>query len=281
MEYSLVGFKVDVEFIWGFQAKVAGYSKTSPSFYYPPPTTILGAVAESLAKENNIGEKKGKEIIPRLAQNLLALGIRPLNCVPIRFSDINKLIAIKITGGVLYPDAKDLFGSFDAPATGKTLLTTLDKQPPTLRIFLVFITKEITLDERKEMILDKSVLWNIHRIGTKESIASVVDVDEFSPDKRSGRAETQYSFPLIDGVKPLDYIRPKWVSETLINPFSLKSYDENDNPVKNYLMGEKTVRYFLPILQETQNLPSYAVELLNNMCFYEKDGERVVGICRQ
>ncbi|MEM4141284.1 MAG: type I-A CRISPR-associated protein Cas5, partial [Nitrososphaeria archaeon] len=82
------GYILDIEFTWGFQAKIVGLSKTSPSFYYPPPTTILGAIAESIAKEHNVSEFKGKEIIPKLSENLLAIGIRPVNCVPIKYEDL-------------------------------------------------------------------------------------------------------------------------------------------------------------------------------------------------
>jgi len=277
----MLGFVFDVEFIWGFQAKIVGYSKTSPSFHYPPPTTILGAIAEQLAKENKIGENKGKEIIPKLSQNLLALGIKPLNCIPVKFSDINRLIAIRKTGEGDYPNPRDPYGSFDAPAVGKTLLAPLDGEAPKLRIAIVFKDEKIQLDQKNELVLRKENFWGIHRLGTKESIVSVCNVIESTPEqKRNTRIETQYSFPLLDGVETIEYIVPRWVSETLINPYNLTAYNQEDNPVKNYLLSLNIVNYLIPIFAE-ESPPTYVVELKNNICSYEMDeGEKVIGICR-
>ncbi|MDJ0270744.1 MAG: type I-A CRISPR-associated protein Cas5a [Aigarchaeota archaeon] len=277
----MIGFTVDVEFVWGFQAKVVGYSKTSPSFYYPPPTTILGALAEYVAKEYALGEHKGKEIIPKLAQNLLALGIRPLNCIPLKFSDINKLIAIRLTGGTKYPTPSDPYGSFDAPAMGKTILASLNEKPPQLRIYIVLENDRIDIDDRDEIMLDKQVLWGVHRLGSKESVVSVLTVSDFQPDVKNGRINTtSYSFPLIDGVKLVSELQPKWVLETLVNPFKIKAYNENDNPLRNYLAGQNIVKYYLPIMMGPDDSPLYMLELSHNLCIYElNEDEKVIGLC--
>jgi hypothetical protein len=55
----MIGFLIDLEFVWGFQSKVVGYSKSSPAFTYPPPTTFLGAVAEVLRRSTRWGSRKG------------------------------------------------------------------------------------------------------------------------------------------------------------------------------------------------------------------------------
>ena len=131
------GYLVDVEFIWGFQCRIAGLSKTSPSFLYPPPTTFLGALAESMAKREGIGEEKGKQLISVLCESLLAFGVRPLNAIPVKYEDLNRIIAIRIRGGKYYPRTDNLFASFDSPARGKTILSSIDSEPPRLRFFLV------------------------------------------------------------------------------------------------------------------------------------------------
>ncbi|MEM0488570.1 MAG: type I-A CRISPR-associated protein Cas5a [Candidatus Bathyarchaeia archaeon] len=272
----MIGFLIDVEFVWGFQSKVVGYSKTSPSFAYPPPTTILGAIAEHIAKENILGEGKTNEVIPMLSRNLLAIGLRPLNCLSIKFSDLNRLIAIRITGEKgRYPSATDLYGSFDAPATGKTILASLDAEPPKIRLYLVFKDSSVGRIGDKEIIIDKYAMWNIHRLGSKESIVSVVDVREFEPQKLTGELNTRYSFPLIDGVTVIEDVIRKWSQELLINPFNLTIYD----PVTQYLLGHKTVRFYVPILEPSGDPPTYRLKVAGNACGYKYDEEVLVGIC--
>ncbi len=273
----MIGFLIDVEFVWGFQSKVVGYSKTSPSFTYPPPTTILGAIAEYLAKENVLGEKIARDIIPKLSNNLLAIGLRPINCLSIKFSDLNRLIAIKLTGGTLYPISSDLSSSFDAPATGKTILASLDEKPPKLRIYLVF--KDISAGKigNKELIIDEHAMWSIHRLGSKESIVSVIEVKKFEPQKlTTEEIETQYSFPLMNGITVIDPpISQKWLQEILIDPLSLSFYD----PVTQYLFGQKTIRFYLPILETLGKPPTYRLKVSGNVCGYKYGDEVLIGIC--
>jgi CRISPR-associated protein Cas5a/b/c len=274
----MIGIRFDLEFVWGFQCKVVGLSKSSPSFYYPPPTTILGAIAEQIAKEYKIGEKRGKEIIPLLSANLLALGIKPLNCTPVKFSDINRLITLKVTGGVPYPRPDDIAGSFDAPAVGKTMLSPLEGEPPRLRAIVIFKDKTISLQsERIEIASD--LIWRIHRIGSKESLVSVIDVRDFHPNKIEGDVDTEYSFPLLEGVTLLREDSPSWVRETVVNPFTIKSYDEKQNPVIDYLQGINILQYMQPIKLAVQ--PRYRVKLSPNSCGYKVDNEQVIGRCQQ
>jgi len=275
----MIGFRFDLEFVWGFQCKVVGLSKSSPSFYYPPPTTILGAIAEQIAKEYKIGEKKGKEIIPLLSANLLALGIKPLNCTPVKFSDVNRLITLKIIGGnKLYPRPDDIAGSFDAPAVGKTMLSPLEGEPPRLRVIVIF--KDKTINLRNELIeITSDFIWGIHRIGSKESLVSVVDAIDFHPNKIEGNVDTEYSFPLIDGVSLLREDSPSWIREMVVNPFTIKSYDEKQNPVIDYLQGVNVLQYMQPIKLAAQ--PRYRVKLSPNSCGYKVDNDQVIGICQQ
>ncbi|MCS7136684.1 MAG: type I-A CRISPR-associated protein Cas5a [Aigarchaeota archaeon] len=266
-----------MEFVWGFQSKVVGYSKTSPSFHYPPPTTMLGALAASIAKENNLSESRIRDLMPALSNDLLAIGVKSLNCLPIKFSDINKLIATKITGGIRYPTPADPYGSFDAPATGKTILTSLNDEPPRLRFYLVFEDNTIRTSDARELVLDKHVMWSIHRLGSKESLVSVTNVEEFKTEKLTGKIHTSYSFPLIRGVTAINYVSPKWTQEVLINPFTISIYD----PVTHYLLGQNTVKYVIPIVESLKTLPTYLVEVTDDACAYKYGEEVVVGVCRK
>lgn len=271
----MIGFIVDVEFVWGFQSKIVGYSKTSPSFTYPPPTTILGAIAENIAKEKNLGEGKGKDVITKLSNNLIAIGVRPLNCLSIKFSDINRLISIRRTGKRDYPSAEDPYGSFDAPAMGKTILAPLVDESPKLRYFIVFKDEYLHRIGATDVFIDSDSIWGIHRLGSKESIVSVSDVEECEPQKMVGQVNTYYSFPLIEGVTAISPIVRKWSQENLINPFNLLEY----NPINQYLLGQSIVRFYLPVMEAPKNYPIYAIKVSGNACAYMHGEEVIVGHC--
>lgn len=268
-----VGYVFDIEFVWGFQAKVVGLSKTSPSFYYPPPTTILGAVAEVIAKDLRIGENKGKEIISKLSKELLAIGLRPLNCIPMRYESINRIVAIKITGGRLYPDPKDLRSSFDSPALGRTVFSALKEESPTLRCFLVFRDRHILLDE-KEIELNADIFWKIHRIGSKESVVSCSNVETTSkPDIVSNESVvTNYSFPKLGNIS-LRKSEGNWETEIYIDPFKVERY----TPLTYYTSEEKTITFLIPLLTSALSEPKYYVKLDKDMATYSYGNEVVIG----
>jgi len=166
----MIAFIADYEFSWGFQARIAGLSKTSPSFHYPPPTTFLGALAETVAKDLAIPESKGRNLMAKISDNLLAIGFRPLNCIPIKYSDINRILSIRISGEAgLCPNPQDLKKSFDSPARGKTILCSTDGEAPKIRWFLVFKDNSFDLDGKRVKI-DESNFWKMHRVGSKESV---------------------------------------------------------------------------------------------------------------
>lgn len=268
-----VGYLIDVEFIWGFQAKVVGLSKTSPSFYYPPPTTFLGAIAEVIAKENQMGEYKGREIVPKIAENLLAIGLRPINFIPLKYEDLNRIIAIKLTGGNIYPDPKNLRASFDSPAFGKTIFSTYNNDAPLLRLFLVF--KDETFKLNNESIkLEESIFWKIHRLGSKESLVSCINVRKVDLEKTYGDVYTKYSFPFMKGIIIKKEIEGKWEREVYINPFNIKSFF----PLKSYVFSENLITYFIPIKVSPISEPEYHLQLKEGISsFNYKDEEVIIG----
>ncbi len=181
------GFLVDIEFMWGFQARVVGMSKTAPSFPLPPPTTILGAIAEVYARKKKLSESYSATTMKELARNVLTLTYKPLNAIPLTYEDLNRIIAVRIAGGIKYPSTLDPYGSFDAPARGKTILSALDNNPPILRVLAVF---------KDSADLSSEDLWKIKRIGSKESLVCVVDVKEEKPEILRGVISTDYMLPL-------------------------------------------------------------------------------------
>lgn len=264
----MIAFLIDVEFVWGFQARIAGFSKTNPSFLYPPPTTFLGAVAEAIARKHRLGEKKGLDVIPALSKVLLGIGFRPINFIPLRYEDINRIITIKITSGKLYPAPEKLTASFDSPARGKTILSTFNKDPPKLRWPLVLSDDKISIDGQ-EIGLSEEIFWKIRRLGSKESLVSVVGVESIRDVGvvSEGVIETFYSFPFNRGMN-CNILVPSWERETYIDPFRITAYSKDDNPIKNYLQGEKIMTFYVPIMKGHEMRPEMQVELKDGLVGY-------------
>jgi len=269
-------FIVDVEFVWGFQTRIAGLSKTSPSFYYPPPTTFLGALGESIARKLGVGESAGRGIIASLGRELLALGIRPLNCVPLKYEDINKIIAVKLTSGIPCPDPRSIASSYDSPARGKTVMISLDENSPILRFLLVFRKDKIDL-RGKALELDEDYFWRIHRLGSKESRVSVIDVRRKDGiNAEEGKIISKYSFPVMKGVQPLEELQRKWLYEAYINPRDIE-YSERVNPVLTYMESRSLIPFRIPILVVRTEEPEFIVEVREPSAYYRVNGEVVIG----
>ncbi|MGC9203079.1 MAG: type I-A CRISPR-associated protein Cas5a, partial [Thermoproteota archaeon] len=228
---------------------------------------------ERLAKEHKIGEDEGRKLILSISQNLLAIGVRPINCFPVKYEDINKVIAVKITGGSnLYPDPKNLRGSFDSPARGKTAMSSYDDEAPKIRFFLVLKDNKLML-KNKEVKITEEHFWKIHRIGSKESIVSVSSVKLVDVESQLNSAVTNYSFPVTNEIYPKKVIVESWKDESYISPFKMSEY----SPISAYLFGKSTIAFKVPIKVSLSD-PSYYVEFNKNLVAYSyKDEEAVIG----
>ncbi|NPA85908.1 MAG: type I-A CRISPR-associated protein Cas5 [bacterium] len=267
-----LGFLVEVEFDWGYQCKVAGLSRGSAAYLYPPPTSILGALAESIARKEGLGEKQGLAVLDELGKHLLALGIRPVNCMPIKFSDISRIITVKITSGQRFPHPE--LHSFDAPAIAKTMLSpvTVDEKAPLLCIVLVFDTEKIVVDKR-EILLEEEYFWRIHRIGSKESRVSVLEVKEKEAEiVQQKNLVLRASFPLMGVDVKQEYGR--WLTEVYLDPASL-NYRRTLSACYQCFTSEQFIAYKLPVLEPGKE-PQCIVELEKGAA-YKVENEVVVG----
>ena len=289
----MICFIVDTEFVWGFQARVVGLSRTSPSFYYPPPTTFLGALAEVIAKDYHIGEDLGKFIINELSRNLLAIGVRPINCVPIKYEDLNRVIMIRAVGGTIKsPSLTNLQASFDSPARGKTILASLNNEAPKLRWIVIFKDEYLTVENGKlkeridKIELSKDFFWKIHRLGSKESKVCVVNVfGTRDVKKKSGIVITNYSFPTEAIDNNSDEKIRRWEHEVYVDPFIGKIYERRHERKKiveigmleRYVLAESLRVFKIPIMVSSQN-PEYILSLRRGwVAYYVEKGEVVIG----
>jgi len=270
-------FLVDIEFVWGFQARIVGLSRTSPSFHYPPPTTFLGALSQSIARELGIGEHDGKELISLIGRNVLALGVRPINCVPLTYEDINRIIAVRVLHGrEHYPEPSDLAGSYDSPARGKTIMMSLDNEAPKIRVSIV-MKKDYVDFKGRTINITEDHFWRIHRLGSKESRVSVVNVEKEEAEIFQQRKVLSHSsFPFLDGVAPIEEIRRKWIYEVYIDPRQA-SYSDKSNPYLNYMEGRAIVPYRIPLMTVRSEPPEILVEVKGEAAAYKVGDEFVVG----
>ncbi|WP_449462202.1 CRISPR-associated protein Cas5 [Tardisphaera miroshnichenkoae] len=278
------GFLFDVELMWGYATRLAGMAKSAPSFRFPPPTTILGAIAFSYARRNGYGEERSYETLSELAAGTLALSYRPLNSQAISFQDINRILAIRTSGGESYPSIERPYASFDAPATGKTLLSYVGEGDGVPSLRGVIVVKD-SLDIRADDI------WGVYRIGSKEGLACVTRVVQCNPSVTPRRVITRYMFPKMPAIEILDI-----QGETYEESYVPVPYTEIDSGGTTHSEGGERRNRGLPdsitslvigsrVIPHVQVLPdAYGgraqAELVLNKPYvgYSCEGEVVIGI---
>ncbi|MEM5824403.1 MAG: type I-A CRISPR-associated protein Cas5, partial [Archaeoglobaceae archaeon] len=150
------------------------------------------------------------------------------------------------------------------------ILSSLNEKASTIRWFLVFKEPRITLNGRKIEICG-DLFWKIHRIGSKESRVSAVEVREVDVQTKSGIIQTTYSFPVDFGIKELGWINPKWDFEVYMNPFA-----QHKDPISSYLSGKNAIPFRVPIVVNPKTLPEYRLEVENYVA-YTSGEETVIG----
>ncbi|MEZ0345233.1 MAG: type I-A CRISPR-associated protein Cas5a [Infirmifilum sp.] len=225
----------DVEFTWGFQARIAGLSKSPPSYLFPPPTTVIGAIAERVARRLGRGEASAVETMSTISSSLLALTFKPLNVFPSHYMTLSRVYAIGNRGGVNYPTARDvyLYKSFDAPARGSTFYGTVDGEPPRIRYFVV---------ARDDTVVTLGDLWGVKRLGSRESLVSVVMAAEARVEQKMSEGRVFTAVPLAQGVEVLEG------EESCLREYYVYPYNLSDAPVRIYHLNPSLViQYLIPI----------------------------------
>lgn len=200
---GLLAIKVEIEFHWGYSVKRPIFSASQPALLVPPPTSLVGALAGAAGYANGWPEafqqgpltRKGRRgfitsefyssaarILKEVAWASLALTdsrfIGPLIGIAETRDIIRSLIAPYQRRTHVYPGSKTLFG---VQPHGKIYV-------PSMRAHLLYLAKG-----------EEVVRWarTIGRIGSKESIVSVVDAEIGEARILDGveHVRTQYYFP--------------------------------------------------------------------------------------
>jgi len=190
--------KVDVFPSSTINAGVVTGTRSRPSFKIPPPTTIIGALSYPLAKIRGYSES-GAIYTPALLASIVKGVYVTISGPLIPYSSITKMW--------FYREEEKRIKS-DAFAYQRIYLGgTLKPEPP---ISLLYIFDPIKSEEKlgskwmEELIISA---WSMTRLGDKESIISVSNVEEgFADEIYTKESTTRFLIPLRENLKiePLD-----------------------------------------------------------------------------
>jgi len=181
--------KVLLELHWGYSIKHPIYSASQPSFRFPPPTTLIGALAYTIASRENrseilIDKNNLYSYTAKILIDVPWATYRFLNIDPSLLTETRDLVRVSIAPYVrrdnIYPGSPYIWA---VQTHGKMYI-------PLLLIEAIYVVKDSAVNN----ILRYA--WGITRIGTKESIASVKSVEILDTYIVSDTiVETVYSFP--------------------------------------------------------------------------------------
>ncbi len=161
----LYGLVADVELHWGITLNYFSGTKSKPVLQVIPPTTIIGALAYPLAKLKGEPENSGnasraevfKEIFVGVYYSIVEGALVP-------YAEISKVWFYKV---------RDKKAESDAAAFPRLYSRT----PTRIRLYYIIdasrASRKLGMSWRK---LLEYAAWSIMRLGSKESIVSVVDV---------------------------------------------------------------------------------------------------------
>ena len=183
--------RVVVRLHWGYSVKHPLYSAGQPSLRFPPPTSLLGALAYPL----HLQEAKPEMVA--VGGNLYSSTVELLDSVPwvcyrisnldprslVETKDISRvLIAPYQRGENVYPGSPNIWA---VQVHGKIYA-------PTLTLDIVYVVANSKVDIAKLV----QAAWGIARLGVKEAIASTVNVELLDATPVSKEVvETKYGFP--------------------------------------------------------------------------------------
>ena len=150
-------------------------------------------------------------------------------------------------------------------------IISLDKNAPTIRWAIIFKDKTLKVNGQ-EITLHNDTFWRIHRISSKESIVSVINVEEYNEIDALTLSTTDYSFPLTHHIEAINH-EDRWEREVYITPFDIRKY----NPLELYSKSETTISYAIPLMTNLLTKPIYRIKTNKPYVIYKMDGENIVG----
>ncbi|MCY0860746.1 MAG: type I-A CRISPR-associated protein Cas5a [Sulfolobaceae archaeon] len=176
--------KVTLKLHWGFSVSYPSVSKSKPSFLLPPPSTLKGALS--------FGKYRGKDVIngkyspAKEFEDMLAYARYSDDTVASYSEDVVRNLVMYFQRPERRAERRYWF---NIVPTGKVI-------SPSGKIIAVFITDQLSREELEKLS------WSIVRLGSKESIVSVEEVEIGEAKPISSRVKTRYYFPASASVDP-------------------------------------------------------------------------------
>ncbi len=156
--------KVSVQPHWGYALRVVPFSKSKPALPVPPPTTLIGALAYPLNIMLGIPENNGEVSGADRYRNLFISVNARIDVPIIKYGDITRVFWYRKEEKTVQSDAISLEKVYSVSGEGS--------------IDIIYVVDE---NEAERVVGDLNILklaaWGISRIGSKESIVSVKDVE--------------------------------------------------------------------------------------------------------
>lgn len=171
--------KVTLKLHWGFAVSHPIKAKAKPSYLLPPPTTLIGALSygDFRGLESDLlGNYMGSPAYKLQAKIRGAFASFSKGFSGAYIEDIIRNVAY------YYERYKDRSHWYNVISTGKVYA-------PGQEINVVYLTDSLSEDELKRLS------WSIIRLGCKECLVSVKDVEVGEAKEAKGRIRTSYYFP--------------------------------------------------------------------------------------
>lgn len=210
----MLALTVKARYHWGFWVRAPGTSKFQATLPVPPPTTIIGAIAYPLAKRGALslqGVRREGEVVldPKLGlmspAGLLekyvyaTASLDTDQSLGYMWDDLNKFVTILFQETTKSTDEEKAVGGRRYLMKYRTGALPAGKvYYPSGRISMVMLVDEGVREIISGRLEDelRMAAWQITRVGSKESIVSVEEV-QLSEAKPIGerRVRTRYYFP--------------------------------------------------------------------------------------
>ena len=178
--------KVFLRLHWGFSISYPQASKAKPSYYLPPPTTLIGAL--SYGKFRGIDNKTYNN---RTGSPALELRVRAAAAYDKSF--VGGYVEDIIRNVIMYFQRKSSEG--EEKKSRRMLEKLRYGVVPTGKVYAPNqIIKVVYVADMDKSELER-LSWSIVRLGCKECLVSVEDVEIGEAKRVKGRLKTSYYFP--------------------------------------------------------------------------------------
>ncbi|MEM2914910.1 MAG: type I-A CRISPR-associated protein Cas5a [Candidatus Bathyarchaeia archaeon] len=207
----MLGIRVEGRFHWGFWVRIPNTSKVQSSLTIPPPTTLVGSLAYPLFKgipelgevRSKVKESKAHKKEEGILSSAYLLNEAVISCSIYLIDNAFPLEDVSKYNTLLFQ--RTMEGRRYSPQYRSGIIMSGKILYPDGRVVIAYLLNPEKLSALlkngfKEKI--ENAAWQISRIGSKESIFSVDNVeifDEVPPIK--GTVKTRFYFPATAGEK--------------------------------------------------------------------------------